>query len=655
MRVLKLKLENFQGVRAEEYRFNGKNARFYGDNAAGKSTVFNAYTWLLFGKASTGEPNFSPKPRKGDEDVHNVDTSVEMTFTHNGAEHVISRVWSEVWKKKRGNSTAEFSGHETAYFIDRVPVRESDFSNYLADIATPEQFKILTFPLYFMDENKLNWTSRRKILFDACGSNLSDAEVIASNSELAELPAMLGNNTVDDFKKIVAAAMKRTNEQLADIPGRIDEATRAIPETPSTVDEINAVLHTLNRKKAATEQKRADILNSSILGSELRKSISEKEALIAEARSRHLKSNSEATDAIYAEIRAAQTQSGNYETRVISAKRTVEKAEAELKALNSQRDKVKTDYAAVQNEEFNAKSTVCPTCGRKYPPENIEQIKNDFDIRKSARLTAIIENGKQSASKEMVAAKESEIETAKTALEQAVKLLETAQARLATLNDELSVKTGALREFEQTPEYATLKGELDALRSQAADDGKAMSEAVIIIDEEISAVNDDIKRQFELLAAHTTAAAQNERIDELRRQEEELGAEYAAQERRIYLCELFVKSKVAMLDERINGKFKTVRFRLFQEQINGGLKECCDALIPTKESNLVLWNNGANTAAKVNAGLEIISTLAAHWGVDVPVWFDGRESVTALLPISQQIISFDVLKGESKLKLELED
>jgi hypothetical protein len=85
---------------------------------------------------------------------------------------------------------------------------------------------------------------------------------------------------------------------------------------------------------------------------------------------------------------------------------------------------------------------------------------------------------------------------------------------------------------------------------------------------------------------HPTAA-QRDRIEPLKAREAELGREYAELERRMYLCELFIKSKVAMLDERINSKFKTVRFRLFQEQINGGLKECCDALIPTEAGNLV--------------------------------------------------------------------
>jgi DNA repair exonuclease SbcCD ATPase subunit len=646
---MKLKMENFQGVRSADYQFDGNNAKFYGDNGAGKTTLLNAYTWLLFGKASDGSANFSPKPRKGDEDVHNVNTAVEMTFTHNGEEHTIARVFSEVRKKKRGNAQAEFGGHETAYFTDGVPVRESDFSQFLAGIAPPEQFKILTFPLFF--SNELDWTARRKILFDACG-NLSDADVIASNKELAGFAEMLGKNTTDDFKKIVAAAMKRTNEQLNSIPGRIDEATRAIPETSGTEEKINAALSALNTKKAAQEQKRADMMNGDLFGSAIRKSISEKETEIAEARARHLRRSNEATETIYPKLTDAQKKKTEIIDSMTAISSAINRAEQELADINSRRETVKADYAAVQDEAFDEKSTACPTCGRDFPAENIEQLKAEYNQRKDERLEAILDIGKRTASKEMVAAKEHEIEAGKAELEQMVKMFEAAEAEVKTLNGELTAKTGTLTAFENTAEYDVLNGELNTLKAQSSDDTQAKSATVSSIDAEIAETNAEIKVQFELLAAHTTASTQRTRIDELKAQEEELGAEYIEQERKLYLCELFIKTKVTMLDERINGKFKTVRFRLFQEQINGGLKECCDALIPTKEGNLVTWNGAANYAAKVNAGLEIISTLSEYWGIEVPVWFDNAESVTQLLPVTQQIITLAVRGGESKLKLE---
>jgi hypothetical protein len=355
---------------------------------------------------------------------------------------------------------------------------------------------------------------------------------------------------------------------------------------------------------------------------------------------------------LYPKLSDTRKKSGELEARAAAANTAIERAKRELQEMNGKRESVKAAYAAVRDEVFDDKSTSCPTCGREYPVEDIERIKAEYNLRKSERLEAILSGGKKSASKEMVAAKEREIETAKLELDQATKMLEAAQAEVSALNDELAVKTGTLQDFEQTTEYGVLKGELETLRAQADNDTQAQSSAAAGIDVEIAETNAEIKAQFELLAAHTTARAQHDRIDELKKQEEELGKEYIEQERKLYLCELFIKNKVSMLDERINGKFKTVRFRLFQEQINGGLKECCDALVPTPEGNLVTWNGAANFAAKVNAGLEIISTLSDYWGIEVPIWFDGAESITHLLPVTQQIITLAVRDGDSKLKLE---
>ncbi len=420
------------------------------------------------------------------------------------------------------------------------------------------------------------------------------------------------------------------------------------------MEEIKAAIATLEEKKTDAKERRSDVMSGGTLGASLRKSISEKEAQITEARSRHMRQNSETTEATYKKLADARAEFSNCEIRVTTARRAIERAEAELKDLNAKRDRVKADYALVRDEVFDENSTSCPTCGREYPPEDVERIKGEYNVRKSNRLTAILDGGKHTASKEHVAAKEREIVTAKAALDAALISHEAAQSTVKAHEDELAVKTGTLQDFEQTVEYGVLKGELETLRTQAADDKQAQSAAVEGVDAEISEISTNIARQYELLAVHNTAKTQRDRINELTRQEEKLGAEYVGQEHQMYLCELFVKSKVAMLDEQINGKFKSVRFRLFKTQVNGGLDECCDALIPTKEGNLVTWSGAANHAAKINAGLEIIATLAEHWGISVPVWFDNAESVTQLRAMNQQVITLAVREEEKTLRLERE-
>lgn len=107
---------------------------------------------------------------------------------------------------------------------------------------------------------------------------------------------------------------------------------------------------------------------------------------------------------------------------------------------------------------------------------------------------------------------------------------------------------------------------------------------------------------------------QDERITQLEKKEEELAAKYEQLQKGIYLCEQFVKAKTKLLDEKINSRFKTLRFRLFIEQQNGGIADDCEALVPCK-TGLVPFKS-ANNAARINAGLELTDTLAEYYGVE---------------------------------------
>lgn len=130
--------------------------------------------------------------------------------------------------------------------------------------------------------------------------------------------------------------------------------------------------------------------------------------------------------------------------------------------------------------------------------------------------------------------------------------------------------------------------------------------------------------------AQTTMADINAEREELKQSEKTLAERYEKLEYGVYLCEIFTKTKVRMLTERINGKFKNVRFRLFREQVNGDIKDDCEVMIPTEDGNRVPFTF-ANNAARTNAGLEIINTLSHHWGIEMPVFTDNAESATKLL------------------------
>ena len=287
MKINTLRLENFQGIKAATFDFKGQSASVYGDNATGKTTLFNALTWLLFDRPSTGAKGYTPKTKGPDGDVHYLDHAAEAQFTMDGGRLVtLRKVFHENYKKKRGSATEEFDGHSVDFFIDGVPVKEKEYTAALLGFCGgAEQMKMLTMPHYFPED--MPWEARRKILLEVCG-DVTDTEVIASNGELTELPTYLlmpgttdQHYTVDEYKKIAAAQKADINKQLLGIPGRIDEAQRAIPEETIDVTAIDAQLSALQTKQDGLMEQKAALLAGDTATAEARKRVAAAEAALA--------------------------------------------------------------------------------------------------------------------------------------------------------------------------------------------------------------------------------------------------------------------------------------------------------------------------------------------------------------------------------------
>ena len=105
----------------------------------------------------------------------------------------------------------------------------------------------------------------------------------------------------------------------------------------------------------------------------------------------------------------------------------------------------------------------------------------------------------------------------------------------------------------------------------------------------------------------------------LKAEEKSLAAEYEKTEQGVYLCEVFVKTKVALLTERINSKFKSVSFQLFPGADKPAASLTAASLVPGEGGAMVPYST-ANKAAVVNAGLEIIATLSHHYASGCLLW-----------------------------------
>ena len=658
MKLLTLKLENFQGLKSEEFRFDGHSASIYGDNATGKTTVFNAMTWLLFGKASTGAKNFTPKTKGPDGDLHYLDHAAEATFKlQDGRVITLRKVFHEVYKKKRGSAAEEFDGHTIDFYIDGVPTKEKEYEATMLSLCggSVEKMKMLTMPNYFPEE--MSWNARRKILLEICG-DVSDEDVINSTSELKDLPRFLlkpGTTNqyydVEEYKKIASAKKTEINRQLQEIPGRIDEAQRAIPDiTGLDPKAIDKRIQELNKQKSDLEMEKAQALSGDLTTMAIRKQISEANTRLAEARAAYAAKTSSLNEGTYAAINSLKRDQITVANRIQDAKADLDRTQRTIERLKSHRESLINDYMAIQKETWDESKETCPTCHRPLPEEEIQKLREAFNLQKSRRLEQINLQGQRECSKEMIAELEEKANTLREQIKKDEQLIEDYELQLKALQSQL--KTPA--PFESTEEYTQIMAEIAKLREEENNKSGQMEAIAAKYTEQIQALNEQIREQEQLKTKIFIAESQKERIAELTAREKELSRQYEELERGIYLCEVFTKTKVKLMDDKINSKFKTVRFRLFQEQLNGGIKDDCEVMIPTEDGRMVPFTF-ANNAARINAGLEIIDTLSKHWNLTMPVFIDNAESVTRLLKMDTQVIRLVVSEPDKKLRLEVDE
>ena len=657
MKLLNLTLNNFQGIKKLTLDFDGgKSASIYGDNATGKTTVYNALTWLLFDKASTAAKNFTPKTKGPDGDLHHLDHSSEATLqTDDGRNVTLKKTYKEVYKKKRGSATEEFSGHTVEYEVDGVPTKEKDYTATVLGFCggDTEKSKMLTMPDYFPEQTA--WDARRKILLEICG-DINDDDIIAGNKDLKELPDFLrmpGTSeqyyTTEEYRKVASAKRTDINKQLGEIPGRIDEAERAIPDTEG-LDEatIEANIAALQRKRDELAEERAAAAAGGTATAELQKEIADIRVRISEEKANHTQRQNEQNASVDADILLANREAREAARKAEDAAIDIKRKTAERDRLASLREQLLRDYQTVSAETWDESQSVCPTCGQGLPEDKVAKMREDFNLNKSRRLEDINRRGKNEANKGTIATIDSEIAAMQAEKVEAENKAAEAKARA----EELARQRIAPVPFEQTEIYATLTAQIAEIQAKIADEGKCTTKAVSAVEAKIRATSDAIREEQDKRMQLTMAENQRRRIGELEKQEKRLASEYEELEKGLYLCDLFTKAKVAALTEKINGKFNSVRFRLFQEQLNGGLKEDCEVMIPRADGSMVPYAF-ANNAARINAGLEIINTLSEHWGVRMPVFIDNAESVTHLIGTDTQTIRLVVSEADKKLRLEV--
>lgn len=649
--------ENFKGIKSIDIKFGEKKTKISGQNASGKTTIFDIFSWLFFNKNSAGEEKFNVRPLDKDgHQIDNVEIKVVGVIEVDGKEVELSKAQKQNWVKKRGTDTVTLQGNVNSFEIDGYPKSEAEFKAYISGLAQSEEaFKMLTNPQYF---SSLKWKDQRDILMKLV-AEVSDVELAQTDAKYAPLISELEKApSTDDIRAKFSKALSEWKKKQAEIPVRIDEAEKSKVDVDVAEREllkadlerkIEALEDLIGKSDVRIDEMRSEEMHCqfemSAIAQTMNNELSSKKREIENRKYDHERK----LEDVRSSIRKAQDSIESNKKSI--SEQTLKKAEL-VKKYKEEKEKKFDDSKWV----FDESTTVCSLCGQRLPEDKIESLRADFSQRKAdaieifneehaKTLAMIVDDGNACA--EMI----KELTENNKELENTIntlKLHEAEEIDIIKGFDEQISKIPAYADYMQNAEYVKLKARQDELLADIAElESKGADKAV----DDAKADKEKLKSQLDEVNKIIAQAANNvmidDRIETLRDEQKEIGQKVADQEQMLYLLEEFIRFKLNKVSNSINGHFNTVNFKLFEMQLNGGLKDCCECTV-----NGVPYST-LNSGHRIVAGLDIIRSLSELYGVSVPIFVDNAESLNEFnVPdMDAQLILLSVSE-DKQLKVE---
>ena len=648
--VKSLSLVNFKGVRELNLQFVDGENMIGGSNGTGKTTVFDAFTWLMFGKDSTGrsDSNFNIKTLDdAGKPIYHLDHSVVAVMCVDGTDVKLERKYVEVWQKQSGTTDMFLKNHKTEFFVNDVKcATKKEYDAEVNEIINESVYKMITNPWYFP---QLSADNQKSMLIDMAGE-VSDEDVAATNKNFAKFLEDLNGKPMEKMAKEIQAKKRACNEILDRIPSQIETAENVMPEAEdwdaidaeikNKLKEIEDIDATIADKSKVNEQeyeRKASIQNQ----------IGDAKLELANVKNEIRANASQARNVAIQEINNIQLQIQGNDNMIKSTNRLIENQEKEIESkeinVNALREEYKKVFASMI--EFEDGQLICTTCKRPYDAADIEakkkELTENFNADKADKLKKIQEKGK---------ALNAALAEMKQTLATYKKELAKHEESVLTLQKKKSEKEAEMPEPVDEANIIDTDQRVIDLQNKIVDLENQLNIGIKVID--VSELREQKRVANEALQGLYKRAAKKEQIERTRKEIEDLEKKQASNNQVLADCEQwerlhiqFQKAKDEELLKRINGMFEVVSFSFLSTQLNGNEKLTCVCTV-----------NGTpypdvNNAGKINAGLDIINAICKAKGVTAPIFVDNAESVNDILKTYSQKIMLYVTKDSTIRKI----
>jgi DNA repair exonuclease SbcCD ATPase subunit len=608
IKLLKIILENFMCYAHEEFDFFDLT-KIAAMNGKGKSSIATAYNWCLFNCDYELKDNPVVRREVGGKPVDDMDTSSTLVLDVDGKEVIMKKAQKRTYSKD-GSSYKD----DNKYFINDVPKTLKDFNAYLG--VDMNVFKMCSNVNAFLNQKPADM---REYLFDLV-EDVSDIDVARQQTELAELVPLLGKYAAEELLAMNKATKAKITKDLPVLDGQIKEKERDI-QLKQAVDTSDLELQKNSLKEQIADCVAKQTDNDKLMA-EYDKASADIINLKFELNDMDRKANEENFKQrrwIDDEIVDVKRKIDEISRSIKTANDEIEKANAVIGRYTLELQEARGTWTKLHEMQFDENEKICQMCGQELPADKVELLIKNFESKKASALESEAERGNKikflvDSEKESVAKLNEEIAAYKSEKDKQEKKLKDLESQLAAIPAEIDV-TG-------TDEYK-------ALEQQIAEKEQAMCKAndISAVKSELKAQETDLRRQLsdcENQIAKSDTAADEQRLEELKKTRLDSEQNKANAEKILALLEELDKAKNEILSEAINCHFELVEWQLFELAKNGNYKSVCIPKIDGKSILTTVSNKGNRILGRV----DICKSIQKISSISCPIFLDDSESLS---------------------------
>ena len=617
--IKKIMLENWRAQnRVVEF---GQTNEIRGRNKEGKSSIMNAFLWLVTGYDEMDRLNYQIFDNTVEQTYDNAKpASVEAVLDIDGYEYTFKKTAKQGWTRPRGKSEYERKGTDDySFFTDGIEVSATQYKSQIESLLAPiDKLKIMLNLRYFL---MLDWKDMRKQLETMVG----EIESSDFKGDYSVIFQDLIKYTPDQLKSLYKQQKSKIEDNIKGLPKAIETLQSNLPdlkeveEARNAIDEAKQQIADIDEKivgagdfaKPYIDKRNEELAEISKLQEEYNK-----------AQSVYLSNFNEEIEKIQKEIRDVDSYNADIDKANKKAESDKENAKKELENMTDLLSGLQKRHEELTEQNKECKSRVftgekCAYCGQELPEDKLEEARKRFNEQKDKDHAYIVEQGK--SNKDYLDRALKCIENLKSEIEKPL------EVRDKKSKDKLDAKLADLRAsfipYDKTTEGEAKMSVIEEKRANLTVIPKQDNEELLNMK---SGLLDEIETNSKKLGLKDEYDKQVEKIKNMQEQLRENSIEKAKLEGKLAKVKEYEEEKARIVSDRVNGKFEYVQIEMSETNKSGDIVPAC-VVKDNKGVNALVTNN----ASKVLCGIDIALAFQKFYGIKLPVFIDNAESINS--------------------------